>query len=398
MTRTQTIVMIAKAARAFADGIMGVILPLFLIGMNFSPTEIGIFVTLTLLGSAIATLSVGPLSMHISEKALLLIVSALMALTGIGMGLSSAMIPIFLIGLIGTFNPSGGDVTPFLPLDHALLASADRQHDRTKLFANYAVIGAFGSAIGALAASSITDGLSFLEISPDFTARGSFLFYGMVGAVVLALYRQLPESADTGRTSPVNMGVTSRRQIYLLAVLFSLDSFGGGFLIQTFLVVWLHQTFALSVSATGAIFFATGLLGGASQFAAAWLSRHIGLVNTMVFTHIPAGLCAIALPFSPSLEVALALLFLRASLQQMDVPVRSSLVMSLVRPNERAAAAGITNVPRSLAAAASPALAGWLFTASPFAWPFVIGGLIKIAYDLALLAQVSEPKTISPEK
>ena len=166
-----------------------------------------------------------------------------------------------------------------------------------------------------------------------------------------------------------------------------MDSFGGGFFVASLLALWLFQRFDLSLAAAGAFFFWTALLGAASQFGSVWLSRRIGLINTMVFTHIPANLCMAAVAFAPNLPVAMALLTVRALLSNMDVPARTSYVMAVVTPEERAAAAGVTNVPRSLAAALSPALAGWLYGASAFAWPLLIGGGLKVIYDLLLLAQ-----------
>ena len=187
--------------------------------------------------------------------------------------------------------------------------------------------------------------------------------------------------------------------VYRLAALFCLDSFGGGFFVVSLLALWLFHRFDLSLAAAGAFFFWTALLGAASQFAAIWLARRIGLINTMVFTHIPANLCMMGLAFAPNLAVAMSLLTVRALLSNMDVPARTSYVMAVVTPAERAAAAGVTNVPRSLASALSPALAGWLYGASVFAWPLVIGGAIKVAYDLLLLIQfqrVKPPEEAAP--
>jgi predicted MFS family arabinose efflux permease len=397
MINSSRLVLIAKAGRAFADGLVGLVLPTFLLGLDYSPAAIGAFVTVTLLGSAAATLSVGPLSRHFDHKVLLLAACLVMAATGLGLGLASHFWLIMLIGLIGTTNPSGGDVTPFLPLDHAILAEAEDAGHRTHLFALYSTIGAIAGALGAAGASLHATMADYLAISPDLAARMVFGFYSLMGIAVWCLYRMLPKSTAQ-RGEKIGQLHTSRRKVYLLAGLFSLDSFGGGFLVQTLIVVWLHQQFQLTVQSTGLIFFLTGLLGGASQFGAVWLSRRIGLVNTMVYTHIPAGLCVIAMPFAPNLETALCLLFIRAGLQQMDVPVRSSLVMAMVMPDERAAAASLTSVPRSLASSVAPILAGSLLSASPIAWPFVMGGLIKISYDLGILMLVREPSAASREK
>ena len=171
-----------------------------------------------------------------------------------------------------------------------------------------------------------------------------------------------------------------------LAALFSLDAFAGGLVIQSLLALWLFQRFGLSLAAAGAIFFWTGVLSALSYFAAAWIADRIGLVNTMVFTHLPANLCLALVPFAPSLPLAIALLLVRSALSQMDVPTRTSYVMAVVEPEERPAAASVTSVPRSLAAAASPALAGAMLAASGFGWPLFLAGGLKITYDLLLLA------------
>jgi MFS family permease len=214
-----------------------------------------------------------------------------------------------------------------------------------------------------------------------------FVLYAALGGMVLLLYRRLPR-ATSGGSEPVPAQPLgpSRRIVLLLAVLFSLDSLAGGFVVQSLLALWLFERFGLSLTTTGMIFFWAAVLSALSYFAAAWISERIGLVNTMVFTHLPANICLVLTPFAPTLWAAVALLLVRAALSQMDVPTRTSYVMAVVTPGERAAAASVTAVPRSLAAAASPMLAGSLLATSGFGWPLVIGGGLKIVYDLLLLA------------
>jgi predicted MFS family arabinose efflux permease len=221
-------------------------------------------------------------------------------------------------------------------------------------------------------------------LDPAVAIRLAFLAYGLFGVVNLILYRGLPAGiAEVG--GPRTPLGPSRRNVLLLAGLFSIDSFGSGFFVQSLLALWLFTHFGLSVTAAGAFFFWSGVLGAFSFLAAARIAKRIGLINTMVFTHIPASLCLMAVPFTPSLPLVMALLLVRAALAQMDVPARTSYVMAIVTPPERAAAASLTVVPRGIAAAIGPVIAGWLMTVSVFAWPLLIGGGLKIAYDLLLL-------------
>jgi MFS family permease len=210
-----------------------------------------------------------------------------------------------------------------------------------------------------------------------------FVLYGLIGLAVWGLYHRLPAAAAATHEKPAPLG-PSRRVVLRLALLFSIDSFAGGLVVNALLALWLLQRFGLSLAAAGTFFFAAGLLGAASQLAAPRLARRIGLVNTMVFTHIPASLCLIAAAFVPQVGLALGLLLLRALVSSMDVPARSAFVMAVVQPHERTAAASFTAVPRSLASALSPLLAGWLFQSGWIAAPLVACGVLKIAYDLAL--------------
>jgi predicted MFS family arabinose efflux permease len=213
-----------------------------------------------------------------------------------------------------------------------------------------------------------------------------FGVYACLGAGAALAYRDLPRAIDAGAAKPRHPLTVSKRAVYRLAALFSLDSFGGGFVVQSMLALWLYQRFAVSLATTGALFFATGLLSAFSYLVAVRLAKRIGLVNTMVFTHLPANLCLVAIPFVPDVTVVFALLVVRSALSQMDVPTRTSYVMAIVTPQERPAAASVTAVPRSLASATSPLLAGALLGASSFGWPLLVAGVAKIAYDLLLLA------------
>jgi MFS family permease len=254
------------------------------------------------------------------------------------------------------------------------------------MFARYSLVGALAGAVGALLAA-VPDLLAPLGFDQLTAIKLMFIFYSLLGLAGGFIYAQIPLHRPThGQVAPTALG-PSRHIIYRLAALFSLDAFAGGFVVQSLLALWLFETFDMSLAAAGAFFFWSGLFSAFSFPVAAWLSRRIGLINTMVFTHIPSSIALVLAALAPTLPIALGLLLIRAALSQMDVPTRSSYVMAVVTPPERAAAASFTSVPRSLAAAASPALAGALFAASFRAWPLVICGGLKIGYDVLLLVQ-----------
>jgi len=385
------LLMTAKALRGFGDGFTALLLPAYLTTLGLSAFQVGLVATSAMLGSAILTLAVGLAGHRVSARGLLLASCGLMLATGIGFSQAVDFWPLLVVAFVGTLNPSSGDVSVFVPLEQAMLAHAGPDSRRTMRFATYNVVGGVAAALGALAVALTQPLAAALSVPPERVMQGAFVLYGLLGAGAFLAYRRLPDDTAEGAELRTGLG-PSRRRVYQLAALFSLDSFGGGFLVQSLLALWLFERFGLSLAAAGAFFFWAGLLTAGSQFAAAWLSRRIGLINTMVFTHIPANLCVMACAFAPTLPVALALLTVRAALSSMDVPARTSYVMAVVTPAERAAAAGVTNVPRSLAAALSPALAGAMFSAVVFPWPLLIGGGLKVVYDALLLWQFARVK------
>jgi len=373
----------ARALRAFADGFVAVLLPAYLLALGHGQLEVGILSTATLAGSALATLAVGRWGHRFALRRLLLGAALLMLATGLGFASLSALWPLLVVAFLGPLNPSGGDVSVFLPLEHSVLASAAGADARTGVFARYSFFGSLAGAVGALAAAlpEWLTGHSRLQMLDAL--RLMFVLYALIGLAVWALYLRLPRTSHQAANNASALG-PSRKIVWKLAALFSVDSFAGGLVINALLALWLFERFGLSLSAAGAFFFWTGLLSAGSQLVAPLLARRIGLINTMVFTHIPASLCLIAAAFASSLDVALGLLLARSALSQMDVPARSAYVMSVVTPEERPAAASFTAVPRSLASAAGPTLAGALFAAGSMAVPLVACGVLKIAYDLAL--------------
>lgn len=375
----------ARALRAFGDGYVSLLLPYYLKLLGYSALQIGLLVTATLLGSGLMTLAIGFIAHRHSTRRLLLAGSLLMIATGVATALATEFWPLVIIAAVGTLNPAANDVTPISPLEQTLLARATTAQSRTALFARYSLIGALVAAIGAQCAG-IPDLFAAVGDADRLQAvRGMFVLYALLGFASLLLYRGLSPALEAEHHGqPVPLG-KSRRIVYTLAALFSIDSFAGGFAVQSLMALWLLQRFDLSVTVAGTIFFWTGLLTAFSHLAAARVAARFGLINTMVFTHLPANVFLILVPFMPTLELALLFLFLRSALSSMDVPARTSYVMAVVSPGERPAAASVTAVPRSLASALSPSIAGALLAASSFGWPLVICGALKIVYDLTLL-------------
>lgn len=379
------LVLTARALRSFADGFVAVLLPAYLLALGHGQLEVGFLSTATLCGSALATLAVGRWGLRFPLRRLLLAAAVLMTAAGLGFASLTSLWPLLVVAFMGPLNPSGGDVSVFLPLEHTALAASATAEQRTGVFARYSFIGSVCAAIGALAAA-VPDWLAHRAGWPMVDAlRAMFVVYAAIGVAVWLLYLRIPSPSVEERKPAAPLG-PSRGIVLKLAGLFSIDSFAGGLVINALLALWLFERFGMSLTAAGAFFFWTGTFSAVSQLAAAPLARRIGLINTMVFTHIPSSLCLIGAAFAPTLELALGLLLARSLLSQMDVPARSAYVMSVVTPAERPAAASFTAVPRSLASAASPSLAGALFAAGLMSAPLLACGVLKIAYDLALFA------------
>jgi MFS family permease len=379
---------IARGLRAFGDGFVSVLLPVYLIELGFDSFAIGSITTAMLFGSAMIVLGVGMGAAHrVPKRTLLMAASVLMIASGIGFAVEADFWPLLVVAFVGTLNPSAGDVSVFLPLEQAVLADAVPSRRRTDVFASYNLIGSLVGALGALCSSVPEIASAMTGITLKHAVQAMFVVYACLGLATIPLYRGLSVAGDAEvatAATPQALG-PSKRIVYTLAGLFSLDAFGGGFIVQSLLALWLFDRFGLSLAAAGSVFFWTGVLSAFSYPVAVRVARRFGLVNTMVFTHLPSNACLMLLPFAPSLGWALALLFVRSALSQMDVPTRTSYVMAVVTPAERAAAASVTSAPRSVAAAASPMLAGYLFGLSSFGWPLIIGGGLKALYDVLLL-------------
>ena len=380
---------LARGLRALADGYVSILLPAYLLALGLDAFEVGVLATATLLGSASLTLFVGFITSRFGHRKPLLAAAALMMATGCAFAGVQGFWPLLLVAFVGTLNPSSGDVSVFLPLEQSLLAQSVGDRDRTALYVRYSLAGSLMGAAGTLFAALPALAVTWWDLSPVRIMQVLFMLYAVIGLLSGLIYRRIEEPRRPHESRSVAPLGPSRGIVYRLAALFCVDSFSGGLIVQSMLALWLFQTFGMSVAAAANLLFWTNVLSAVSMFAAVPLANRIGLVRTMVFTHLPSSLCLVVIPFVSSLPVVIGLLLLRSLLSQMDVPTRNSYVMAVVMPHERPAAASVTSVPRSLASAVGPVIAGYLFLLSGFAWPLLLGGILKSSYDLALLAMFS---------
>ena len=334
----------ARAARGFGDGFAAIILPAYLLEIGFDPFQIGLVAAAALLGSAATTLAVGFLAPRYPLRTLLLACAALMVLTGVAIPSLQHLVFIALVAFIGTMNPDPG-IGVHVPLEQAALAQRASDAERTYIFARYSLIGAISIAAGALAAGA-PDLLVSFGMGRIGGLQAMFYLYAALGLIGALFYSRLPRAEVKETAQQATALGPSRRTVYKLAALFSLDAFAGGFTVQSLMALWLFERFNLSLAAASAFFFWSNVLTAFSYPVAARLGKRFGLVNTMVFTHIPSSVCLILAAFSPNLAIVLTLLLVRSALSQMDVPTRTSYVMAVVIPAERTAAASVTAVPQ----------------------------------------------------
>jgi MFS family permease len=382
---------LGRALRDFGDGFVAILLPVYLTQLGFSPLAVGVIATAALLGSALMTLAIGMLGGRLGQRRLLLAAANLMIATGVAFAMVHDYAVLLVVAFAGTANPTAGNVSIFVPLEHAVLSGRVAAKDRTAAFARYSFFGQAAGALGALSAAA-PDFMAPLGLGQLGAVKAMFVLYALLGLLIALAYARIPAPAHAEAGKPAPPLGPSKRIVYKLAGLFAIDAFAGGLTVQSLLALWLFERFELSLSAASLFFFWAGVLSAFSLPVAAWLARHIGLVNTMVWTHIPSSVALIAAAFVSDLAVALGLLLVRAALSQMDVPTRSSYVMAVVSEAERPAAASVTSVPRSLASAVSPSISGAMFAAAYLALPLVLCGVLKIAYDLLLLHQFRHVK------
>ncbi len=392
-----------RAARMFSYGFLSVVLVLYLAGLGFSEGRIGLLLTLTLVGDTLISLGITLHADRLGRKRMLVLGAALMVVAGVPFALSGDFTLLVLAATFGVISPSGHEVGPFLAIEQAALAQVLPEDRRTGVFAWYHLTGSFATATGALAGGWTAQGLQASGLAPVISYRVLVFAYAAMGLILALLFAKLsgeveapPAAAHAGR-----LGLHGSKGVVLrLSALFSLDAFAGGFVIQSLVAYWFHQKFGVAPGVLGSIFFAANLLAGLSALYAVRLARQIGLIRTMVYTHVPSNLLLILVPLMPNLPLAIGVMLLRFSISQMDVPTRQAYTMQVVDPDERSAAAGVTGIARTTGAAISPVLAGPLLAVPALAGlPFFLAGGLKLLYDLLLYRSFksSEHETSKPE-
>jgi MFS family permease len=397
--RDVTLLFATRAARLFAYGFLSVVLVLYLAALGFDERRIGLLLTLTLLGDTAISLVITTRADRVGRRRMLLAGAALMVFAGALFAVTASFPLLLLAATVGVISPAGNEVGPFLAIEQAALSDAVAAQRRTGVFAWYTLAGAFATAAGSLAGGALASALLHRGLSDVASYRAVVIGYGAMGVALLALFARLspaieapPSKRDVPAERPSvlkpDLGLRgSKRTVLRLATLFSVDSFAGGFIVQSFVAFWFHRRFGADPALLGVIFFVANALAGVSALSAAWVATRIGLVRTMVFTHLPSNVLLFLVPLMPTLPLAMGVLFLRFSISQMDVPTRQSFTMAVVEPEERSAAAGVTGIARTIGASLAPIVAGPLYASAALASiPFFVAGGLKIAYDLALFA------------
>jgi MFS family permease len=375
-----------RGLRGYADGLVAASLAGYLGDqLGYSATRIGVIVTGMLMGSAVLTLFTGTWGWRFERRLLLRAGALLMVITGLVFFTSTSFPLLLAFGVIGTMNPSGSDVSVVQPIEQSLLPLTTSDERRSHTFARYSFFGGALASLGALSAG--------LPARFHWQPESVFLIYTFAGVAMLGVYATMSPLVEAAAQAalPTPLG-PSKRVVYKLAALFTLDSFGGGFAVQSLLVLWLLRRHHFSVGKAGAVLAVMQILSAASGFIAVRIEGRIGPLRTMAFTHLPGQILLISAALMPNAPLAVACLIARSLVSSMDVPVRNAYVMSVVTPAERAAAASVTNVPRSLASALPPIAAGWMLDRSNFGWPLIIAGSLKIVYDLLLLRMARQSR------
>ena len=388
-----------RAVRLFGFGLLSVVLVLYLSAVGLSEARIGLLLTLTLLGDTAVSLLFTTRADRVGRRRMLLGGAALVVLAGAVFAVTQSFALLLVAATLGVISPAGNEVGPFLAIEQAALAQTLPAERRTRVFARYSLVGSFATAAGALTGGALASGLEHAGWGAIGSYRAVVVAYAALGLVLLGLFTRLSPAVEApGSREPdrrgrpaflgPDLGLHRSRPVVLkLAGLFTVDAFAGGFVVQSFVAYWFHHKFGASPALLGAIFFGANVLAGISALSAAWVASRIGLVRTMVFTHLPSNVLLLAVPLMPTLPLAMAALLLRFSISQMDVPTRQSYTMAVVDPDERSAAAGVTGIARTVGAALAPVAAGPLYaTAALASVPFFVAGALKIAYDLALFA------------
>jgi MFS family permease len=379
----------ARSLRLFAYGALSVVLALYLHETGLAATQIGLLFTLTLAGDAGISLWITTTADRLGRKRMLILGAGLMVMAGVVFSLTGDPVLLMIAGIIGVISPSGNEIGPFLSLEQAALSQLLPSEERTRAFAWYNLAGSLATASGALVGGFLSKGLMHFGFSELASYRAVMLVYAACGLALALLFLFLSPNVEAAATAPAGervLGLHASKGIVIkLSSLFAIDAFAGGFVIQSMVSYWFHVKFNLDAGLLGSIFFGANILAGVSALLAARIANRIGLINTMVFTHIPSNVLLCLVPFMPTVDLAVFVLLLRFSISQMDVPTRQAYTMAVVAPDERSAASGVTTIARSVGASVSPALSG-VFLATPtlLGAPFFVAGGLKIFYDLLL--------------
>jgi MFS family permease len=372
----------------FAYGALAVVLVVYLTSSGLSASQTGLLLTLTLVGDTAVSLYLTTRADRLGRRRMLIVGALLMVAAGLAFAWTHDFLLLVVAGTIGVISPSGNEVGPFLPIEQAALAHVVPPDSRTTVFAWYTLAGSLATAAGSLCGGVLSQGLQRTAATPLASYRVVVLLYAALGAVLAFLFTRLSPAAEVASPGPTatRLGLGRSRAVVLrLSGLFALDSFAGGFVVQSFAAYWFYLRFGVSPATLGMIFFWANVFAGISALLASRLAARFGLVKTMVFTHLPSNILLMLVPLMPNLPLAVLVLLARFSISQMDVPTRQSYVMAVVGPDERSAAAGITGVARTTGAAIAPVLAGWMFARpSLINAPFFIAGALKVVYDLLL--------------
>jgi MFS family permease len=398
VTRDGTLLMLAKGLRTFGFGLLSVVLGLYLEELGFRPSSVGLIFTAALLGSAFLTAIFSSQADRFGRRRTLLMGTTLMVASGVVFALTDHVGFMLLAALTGTISPTSGEVGPFETIESAILPQTASRHYRNRVFGWYNSIGAVMVALGSLAAAIPAWASVNCEIDLLVGYRAAFAVFALSGALVLIAQAQLSQQVEIQPNDQVEGIVPlhrSRRAVARLSALFALDSLGGGFVIQSLVVFWFALKFNVGAEVLGPVFFGVNLIKAGSYFIAVRLADRIGLLNTMVFTHLPSNVMLMLIPLMPTLPSAIALLLARHVLSQMDVPTRAAYIVGIVDPEERTAATGVTSLVRTLTGAISPAIGGMALQVANLGLPFFLGGGLKILYDLALFSSF---RNVKPEE
>lgn len=409
LTRDGVLLFSTRILRLFGYGFLSVVLLLYLAAAGLNEAQMGLLLTLTLVGDTAVSLWITTAADRIGRRRMLIAGAMLMVLAGTLFSLTTNAVLLLVAATIGVISPSGNEVGPFLSIEQAALAQIVPGSNRVKVFAWYNLLGSFATALGALAGGALAQTLLKGGLSPLASYRAVVIGYGATGIGIALLFMQLSPTIEASamvaqpekkaRTAALRLhdrlGLShSGRVVLKLSALFSLDAFAGGFVLQSVIAYWFHLRFGVEPAALGGIFFGANILAGLSALAATRLASRFGLINTMVFTHIPSNILLILVPFMPSLSWTVAVLLVRFSISQMDVPTRQAYTFAIVPAQERSAAAGVTAVARSVGSSLAPALVGRLMSASFLNAPFYLAGGLKIVYDLLLYRSFRTTETL----